>query len=355
MAIHTLDPDKEEPELQLLDETENVEDYVQTLVLALEGSNSTRQYRFPSETLQVKKEIEGIVEGNDAASSAETIASRLHRTQRQTQDRVRMTKLQKGSLLNCHFRIEGELSDRVLLAKIEHSEFLGLEEFKRRVGLPFEKQVLKAALGKSNGEDGKFSEMLLADSNSGIASFWWQDFLELDPVRSDEENTTAAFNAVDKIIASKLGKKSKADHLKIRNRMVEYFRGRTDFSFGDLKEALTEHYVSSAPDLDLDPLNSAIEKLSESGKFDTNFGIDISKVKSRAVFKQVIPLSDSVDLHLKPDFDPGAVIEPFVESGRKGIKILSEVGYDYFHEDEAPAVAPEIDQQGQSENQTTDA
>lgn len=335
-SIHTLDPNRDNPESQVIDDTATVVEYVESLVLSLEESKVSRRFQYTSETVQVKKEMETIISNSEESASSDEIARRLHRTEKDTQERVKMTELQKGSLLICHFKSEDDSTRRVLLAKIDHSEFLGLDEFKKRIGLPFQKQVLKAATGKVSS-DGKLKDMILADSNGKIAVFWWKAFLELDPIFTDEQNTTAAFNALDRAIAP-LKRKSEADHTRVRNRMMEYFLTSEDFSFSDLTDHLTGNYHPSDPSFTVGLIQKAVEKLKDSEKFDSTFGVDLEKVRSRVKFKKFIPLADEIELRLQPNFDWGNKIEQFgTTPGSRGIKIVSEVGYSVFSKNRQPA------------------
>lgn len=63
--------------------------------------------------------------------------------------------------------------------------------------------------------------------------------------------------------------------------------------------------------------------------FDKQFEVDMSSVKAKR--KSVISLTDKIELNLKDGIaNLEEIIEPHDNSGRKGIIIYSEQGYEYF-------------------------
>ena len=327
-ACHTLDPSKDVPDSQTINELDSLKEYVQILTRNLLESKRLREYHFSSPTLQVRQALESIIVDADRDTSSLAIAQRLLDKEKDTQESIQhLVKLQKGSLLTCYFTLDG--INYCLLSKIDHTEFLGLEELQKYVGLPFEKQVLKAALGVITTDE-KVEEMILTDSNQKISNFWWNLFLELTEDRDDVENTTTAFNAIDKFLTQKIKRKSKADYFKLWNKLVEYFRGNSTFDGVDIPGYITDNHVKIDDDVDLLTLKAGLSAAISNGKFDSSFNIDLEKIKSRARFKKVIPLSEDIDLHVKPTFSPGNIVKTFDENGEKGIRIITNEGYDYF-------------------------
>lgn len=300
----------------------------------MEESHDLREYRFPSAAIQVKISLEKILaaqnEPDTQKSEATEIANRLHRKEQDTQEKVRhLTSLQEGSLLLCMFKVSGSDEIKVILAKIDHSDFLSLEHLKFRQGLPRQKQALKSAVGTFT--NGKIETLFLADSNNRISEYWWKLFLELEEIRSDEQNTTKAFRALDSALSSGVKKQSKADYLRIWNNLVAYFKQPNGtFSPQTLIAAVVDSHESISPDLDLPKLKDQLTTAITKSGIDTTFGLDVSKIKGRARFKKVISLTDDVELHLKASYDHSSVIVPYEEAGEKGIKIKTIEGYEYF-------------------------
>ena len=153
-AVYNLDPEKAAPETKEVESDESLVEYVQTLVASLDDETSARAFSFPAPTVQLRQEIGFVARDDGGSNAALRIAERLHREEKAAQEKVKqIVTLQRGSLLICLFHDDAGIN-HIILAKIDHSEFLGLERFKKIVGLPFKKQALKVALG-SLSDDGQ--------------------------------------------------------------------------------------------------------------------------------------------------------------------------------------------------------
>lgn len=327
-TLYHIDREQETTEHVNLEGENDLLAFVKRLVAALDSTSVRRTYYFSRDTIESKKAIESIVAGDSIDKHAKALAERLLATELTAQKRVKqIATLQRGSLLICHIR-NGSV-DRVLICKVEHSDFLDESELSRRVGLPFEKQALKAAIGEYN-QSGKIAEMNLYDSGSRVSEYWWRDFFELTESRSNNQNTDEVFTIIDKAIGTELKPISKADFVYLRNDFIRFFKNEETFTLKKFRENVLEKYKPISEKVDLSKLTKKVVSRCEYKGIDDSFDIDISNIKSKVRFRSVINLTNALDLHIKDDLNINNTINSFNENGRKGIKIFSDEGYKYF-------------------------
>lgn len=310
----------------------DVTDYIRTLLTEVTSEKNKRIFEFASETSEVRSVIPII---NDKASfdnAARTIASRLHRIEKETQKRYeQITEIQKGSLLQVYLSANG--TKTFVATKVDHNDFLDEADLKRRVGLPFKKHVLKAAIIEL-GEESEILKVNVYDSNSTLSTYWWQSFLELAEINTDEYNTKISFNAIDALLTKIVKKESPSDYTFIRNNVIAYYRTQPAFSLDGLVENVIGEYEPENPSLDVNEIKKKIMELPEKKKFDTKFNIEKKIITAR--FKRHIPLHEKIDLYLKEDIENlEEVITAYQDpAGDKYIRIKSESGYNAFRKHE---------------------
>lgn len=74
-----------------------------------------------------------------------------------------------------------------IITKIEATDGLDMEELKIREILPFQKNF-KNALFEIN-EENEIENIFLSDTNGDISKYWYNDFLEIEEMTTDEVNT----------------------------------------------------------------------------------------------------------------------------------------------------------------------
>ncbi len=313
--------------------------FVETLLKSLYAEEGRRRaFRFARQTTEVRQALEVIVSNAPIAGPAQTIAERLHGVEKRTQEKLQhLTKIQRGSLLQIRFLDDKQTC--TLIVKVDSDLFLDENDFLKHAGLPFERKLLKACLAKfsANGDE---PAVTVFDSNNQFAEYWCKDFLELEELRSDENNTRNAFFSIEQLLGKRLKLRHKSDHTFLRNNLVRYFRTASRFVFDDMLDHVFGSYQPDDKDVKVADLRKEAEKLPSASDFDRSFAIRSDVVKSR--YKQIIALTETIDLELKADIkDLGAIIEATSRSGAKGIFIKSEEGYARFHRPKPPhAAAP---------------
>ena len=159
--------------------------------------------------------------------------------------------------------------------------------------------------------------------------YWWKRFLELSEVRNDEKNTKTAYDAIKKEIINPLQCKHKQDYLCLRNATIAYFRADGDFDINHYKDVIIGEYKPFDDTLDVDKLKDKIRVLPDKHKFDNTFQKTPRVVTDK--FKDVIPLTNEIELKLKQDIlNIERIIKPHEDrQGNRYIMILSTDGYQY--------------------------
>jgi hypothetical protein len=308
---------------------EGVVAYAQYLIDTLLGNETNRLFKF-GPTSDMRNAIDRFANAGDYEGSPQAIADRLLSTEKITQEKYKqITNLQKGSLLEACFTTNGQ--KYVVITKVDHKAFLDEADLTKHVGMPYYKdvlQVLKACLVPV-GSDGSFEQATVYDINLRLAEYWWKDFLQLEEERSDERNTERAFYAFEHLLATQVLPKSKADYTYLRNDLVSHFRTRKSFKYKKAVDTVLGNYVPSVDNIDVTALTTKAAELPDKKDFDKQFNIQRDVIERK--YKNVIELAPNLQLLMKADVaNMETVIQPFNDKGVKGIKIITESGWEHF-------------------------
>lgn len=302
--------------------------YANDLVENVIKATDQREYKFASLKTEVCQSVLEMVGEKNCAASAQTIANRLLKKETEAQESLEKkldVQIQKGSLFQIVFQKDGV--EMILITKVDLNSFLDQTDFKKHAGLPFEKRILKTCLIEFSSDKKNIEKVSVCDANN--AKYWWSNFLELEPVTSDENNTKSAFIAIDLTLAKRLKRTHPADYTYLRNNLICYFRTQNRFVFDEFQKAVFGSYKPDDKNLKMNDLVQAINKLPKEKKFDNSFNIIESEIKAR--FRRVISLTDKIKLELSEDVDNlSNTIEAKEIGGAKGVFIKSPEGYEAF-------------------------
>lgn len=212
-----------------------------------------------------------------------------------------------------------------LLAKIEYNAFLDESDWRKHIGLPYEKHVLKSCLIKFAPNPG-ISEIMLYDSNPRIATYWKDFFLELDEVRSNNYNTEISFKAKEKELTQRLEKEYLTDLSRLMDRLKGYYESHSNYDFEEMIDSVFRSYQPQNPKLDMDKIISIISNLPEKKKFDRIFPIALDSLSTRVEY--VIPVATAIDLVLRDSIENlgDTICIDTNPLGRKFLKIRVDEG-----------------------------
>jgi hypothetical protein len=301
-------------------------------LIEIVAQGSGRSFTFERDTTEIRALIPKIIANENFAGVAAIAANRLLSKEQEAQkniDKLKKIEIQKGIVVQAVI-VDGS-KHQYVICKADHSEFLKDEDYKLTKGLPIKKKVFKAFVVTFLPTN-HIESVVVYDTNTTMAKYWWQSFLELTEVYTDKHNTTTAFNAMDKEVFTKMKKKHPQDYMHLRNSMVRYFRANEDFDMKDFLDNAIGDYKPYDQELKVVQLKEIIKTLPATKKFDEKFSILREEVTAR--FLNKVPLTAQIDLHIKEDVPN---IEKIIttetdQDGTKYVKIQSDIGYTYFNE-----------------------
>ncbi len=284
-SIHVID--FEQMKINYIEPSEAFEDYVNGLVSDINEEPNIRQYFTPSKTkevisciLQIKA---GIDSGTEVGQFFVNIAQRLLMKEKETQDRMGHmdVHVQKGSLIQVLLHDETTSGYIYLLAKVDHSGFVDDSDFTLKSGFSREKKSIwkTCAFDLSAVPSERIPAKVYSNT---YAKYWWDDFLELEPVITNEENTSRAFKAIDHQLSTLIKKRAPFDHTVLRNMFVGYFQNHDQLVYDDMLKDIMDGYTPNelSPE-GLSDLKQELSQLPEKKHFDRNFTPIPSEIKAR--------------------------------------------------------------------------
>lgn len=302
--------DYENNAVYVRDTPETFSDYVRQLITYINGNTSIREYRTRSVNTEVISCILDIVKNQIdtdlVMGKIDFIANRLLLKEREAQTSVAHmdTNVQKGSLIQALLYDEEDDKYTYLLAKVEHTDFVDDSDFSFKSG--FSKDMKKLWKSCTFGIDELNSAYYSAKVYSNtVAKYWYDNFLELDQVVSDEVNTDKAFRAIDSTLNRNVKNIAPRDHTLLRNTMITYFRSNDYIDYDTMIKNTLENYQPM--ELEQEKLEKVIEKLRElpeKHNFDKQFNTVSSAINAR--IRKVYDICHGVQLRITDyvdDFD----------------------------------------------------
>jgi len=329
LSLHQLDVTTNKVDKITIDvEKETIIKYVDALIEEILVNPNKRLYKFKDGKTEVKNSIPVII--SDSEEIENTLlnnAKRLLEKEVVADKKIQKlgVKVQRGSLLHIHFK-QGEY-DNLLICKVEHDEIINEKSFELNRGLNTKRKVFKAFLYYL-GTEIRQEEIYLNDKNN--SKYWWDDFLELQQVNTDDANTENSLEKIIKIIDKEKNKEGQTlDGTLLRNSIVGYYKTNKEFNFTDIYD-IVNNYTSFNPKFPLDNIINKFDKLQNDKSFDNQFSIVQKKVDKRIV--NTIPLGKG--LYLKIDKhvpNLTEIIKPYHgDNGKFGITIISDQAYNFI-------------------------
>ena len=191
------------------DISEGFNDYIEELVSYFKSNESTRAYKSRSLNTEVVSSVLGIVKNQDEFDNLnENISRRLLKEEIKVQQKISSmgVSVQKGSLIQA--LLIDDIDEYIyVIAKVEHEEFVDDKDYSFKSGFSKDKQkIWKTCIFESINQNESFINSKIFLNN--VAKYWTDDFLELDEIRNDENNTKNAFKSVDALLKRDVNKYS---------------------------------------------------------------------------------------------------------------------------------------------------
>jgi len=306
----------------------NFKDFVErTISNIIDIDNDKKQYILDSNKSNVSNLISELKENSDYYNTDVYNDSLLKESKRllsieiETIQKISGLKstLQKGSIL--YILLKNDEADILLICKIEHDEILREDTFDLVKGLNNKKTIYKSFLYYLNTD-------LIYVSDKNNSKYWFQNFLELENINSDKENTSKSLDYFIKEIDKFKNKAQyKYESIIIRNNILIYFRSNENFNFSEFMKTI----FSYAPIYNF-PLDELKKKFTRYPKnLDKSFTIDKEETKKKR-FINKIDLGRGLSLNIDGTInDITNIIMPYSKDGENGITIITEAGFNWVN------------------------
>lgn len=331
--FYSINPPQESP----YQSEENINSYLEDVYKdIIEGRKSRRVYKFSDRQHptgeKTKELLTSLVVDADITDTCNFLARRL----KECEDAVRPdaeqmgVQMQKGMLVM--FLAEDDNGKKIVLAKADSTAIIEDGSGDRKEGVDENRKVFKvfvANVGQDENGQPSFTNLINIDSNTKQSVFWWRDFLLLDEIRKDNENTKKAIDALTTEVINPVKKKNKQDYVQLRSLIYSYFKTDDEFDIEELAFEKIARYVPVSPEVNVEELRDKALSLPSIAEFDTKFNKDAKEIDKK--YKRVVRLSDTMELVLKaPIPEVMGDITLIEENGNKYLKIKTQDGHDYF-------------------------
>lgn len=322
ISLHDIDRTAENDEAEDVkkgvETKEEVKGYVYDIIENSLKAEKSRQFEKRSDDTEVIANIlkifNGISESERKKYQGE-IASRLLRIEKEVHDKhVQFTKLKKGVLLQAYVELDG--TPIYFLAKIEHIAFLEEKAWVKRIGLPFEQQILKTCLIKFKKNPG-IDSIVLYDTNQTIANYWWNQFLELKEKKSDAQNARKSLVHLKKTLSRNLEEEACEHYKKLIEKAEEDYtpddKADKEFDYEKMVDTLIDKHDFKNTKIDKQKLKESAKKPAGE-RFDKIITIKAQRLEVRK--GNTFKLHEQIKLVLKDQISNlRYIIEPVIEPG----------------------------------------
>lgn len=280
----------------------NGKEYMLNLISNIKKSPETREYQIISDTKEVVNIILKICnciytyeeaaadkpEGDNPQLTINNLLDRISLRLIESQFKTSrkhsgINHPKKGNLIQAFIEDENEF--QFMISLIDSKKFIDENDLKYKSGmLEGEQNTLKSAYFAIDKNNYFVKNIFLSCSkDSAISQYWYDEFLELQEVRSDKKNTSTAYNSISTILSNKLSRKYNSDFLELKNALNVYFLHNDTFSYSDCINSLIDGYVPINDSLNKNELKMSLDECRNKGLFDCKFCINNDDIRNKLV------------------------------------------------------------------------
>ena len=262
---------------------EEAKDFFNSIIDEVLEKETKKSYKPRTPTTEVISIITKVLKDMDSNEELlVNISKRLLKYEISTQKDIDKlgTKIRKGCLLQAYIKKDGK--NYFIITKIEATDGLDMTELRMRAILPSSKKIIKNALFEIN-EDEEFGDIFLSDTNANISKYWYDDFLELEEMTTDEMNTQKTYEIVMKEIKNKLEKTSPSDYTFCRNACIIFFKTKETFDLNDAVNDIFLSYNFENKEIKKEDIIEKIKRKIEKENLDTQFTLKKNVIKNRLI------------------------------------------------------------------------
>lgn len=195
-----------------------------------------------------------------------------------------------------HAFIEVNDEYKHVLAKFEHKAFLDEKDLKQHKGIPIEGTILKSCVFSYN-QSQELIDIRVTDNSGRFATYWWDDFLGLEPIKTDKNNSDLAIDSIHSAINRSLLNYPE-DKMVLTNRFNGYVSLNEQYNHDEVILRLFDEYIPINPEAkdNIQKLKQKIEKLPENKGFETSFTIKPKTVNEKAI--DILKIDDNININI---------------------------------------------------------
>lgn len=300
---------------------EDASEYSKNLIKEILENPNRKLYKTTSDRKEVVSIIlESISDALVKDENADLISSRLLEKERQRQKDIEQLRkeIKRGSLFQSLLKEEDCFY--YILSKIETNDFLDIQDLCKKSGLPYKDKTFKNCLFKVS-EDGEILNIFLSDKNGAIANYWYNLFLELEELTSDESNTLKLFNIINSKLKAEIEPISPSEYTLYRNRTLGYFQTQKTFNMDNYFNYTFGDNPIELNLINIDKVKEKITNKVNNMNSDTEFNIVSTAITSRKL-RETKKINNVTSLTIEGfDEEIKTNVQSVEENGEKYIKI----------------------------------
>ena len=237
-------------------------------------------------------------EENRTSDYFSSIANKLFDVEIHLQERLtNFTKIQRGSLIQALINENG--CYKFVIAKVEHSEWIDGKSFKKNFGFPYDNnKIWKSAVFELNAKLDGFDNIKIYLNHK--ASYWLNNFLEVEDIYKDDVNTKGAFDSIDHGIDF-LKKESIQDYYIIKNSLIREFQTDEIIDYPEIIGKVLDDYKFANKEINAETIKKKIITKYIDKNLDTNFCPDLKIVNKKKETR--IKVSTEIEILIKECLD----------------------------------------------------
>lgn len=282
---------------------------IQSMIQKIDTNTSVRAYKPEGDSTQVVMTVKMVtdiykrtdIEDKEARYmlKADEVADRLRIKEIRVEENMgHLNGVQKGSLIQA--LIKNNDSDfRYLIAKVEHSKFIDEDDLILKSGFnPDENKIWKTCIFNCiyDDEEVEIDEASVYVNNK--ATYWVNEFLELQELRSNEKNTKDAWKSIESNLKKHLKKGAPSDYFVLRNAVINYFRNSQEIIYDDMLDIIFTNYEPiDTQKLKIEEIKTELKKLPDEKNFDRKFTSAPTEIKAK--IKSIHKVNNDIDIIIK--------------------------------------------------------
>lgn len=294
--------DIESEKVQKKDIPEDINNYINLLVLFAENNKRVKEYREKASATQVISNIKNIIilsediEKNEEKilENALEISNRLLEKEVNAQDKVKhLTDMKRGSIVQVLLQNQDDEDKYTyLIAKVDHTDFFDDKVYNLHSGFSAKKQdIWKTCLFDLSRNDDEITINSAKVYLDYKVAYWTGEFLELRELKDDELNTKNLFDSIDKVLMAQIKRKSYEDYVILRNLTLGYMKTERLINYDKMIEDLFEKYTpqnkTSIDDKRFNDMITKLKDLPKEEKFELQFTLKPSAIPARKLSTKI--------------------------------------------------------------------